>query len=409
MCPSILYAFSSQMSKIIRPSPSVLQRILLSAFVVVLMAGLATVGQQSGNVSLWVEREVAIAYEGITLHGVLTLPPSGGPHPALVLITGAAGPEGRGGVSEWAHVTHAHRLALQGFACLRYDPPGVGRSEGERGFDTVESRAAEALVVAESLRCQPEVEPEHVGLWGVSQGGWVIAMAAAQAPEMIAFLVMASGTTVSVAEQQVYGVEVQSLAAGVAGEDLVKAVLVSRLLIDWQVPSPIFQARNENDVASLGDGPWADFAEVVYGPVPLPPEEELERVIGILESIDVEPWAGSLYLGELYIPNLRSIPVTEFQAILEGAADSLLANPREYFELITCPILALFGEDDLHLPVERSVELLEEYLAAAENNDLTVVIFLDAGHSLNNFMAAYWEELYAWLEVLESSWDNEGS
>ena len=302
----------------------------MCGFCLVLMWALGAAGQQSGNVVLWVEREVAITYGDITLHGVLTLPPSEGPHPALVLITGAAGPEGRGGVSEWAHVTHAHRLALQGFACLRYDPPGVGRSEGERGFDTVESRAAEALVVAESLRCQPEVDPERVGLWGVSQGGWVIAMAAARAPEMIAFLVMVSGTTVSVAEQQVYGVEVQSLAAGVAGEDLVKAVLVSRLLIDWQLPSPIFQEANEADVQRLGYGPWAEFAEIVYEAVSLPPEEELERVIGILETMDVEPWAKSLYLGEIYIPNLRSIPPAGFAAILEGASGSLLADPREY-------------------------------------------------------------------------------
>lgn len=392
-----------------RPSNSVFQCAVICTLLALIVAGLAVVGQQSGNVALWVEREVSIAYEGITLHGVLTLPLSEGTHPALVLITGAAGPEGRGGVSHSAHVTHAHRLALQGFACLRYDPPGVGRSEGERGLDSLEPRATEALVVAEFLRRQSEVDSEHVGLWGVSQGGWVVAMAAAQAPEEIAFLVMVSGTTVTVAEQQVYGVEVQSIAAGVTGEDLVKAVLVSRLLIDWQVPSPIFQSRNEADITRLGNGPWSDFAEIVYEVVSLPPEEELERVIGILRAIDAEPWSGSLYLGEIYIPNLRSVSPTEYAAILEGASGSLLADPREYFERVTCPTLALFGEDDLHVPVEQSVTLLKEYFAAGGNDDLTIVVFPNAGHSLNDFMAVYWESLYAWLEVLDTSWGNSGS
>ena len=392
-----------------RPSDSVSQRAIVCALLTLIVAGLAVVSQHSGNVALWLEREVSIPYEGITLHGVLTLPVSEGTHPAFALITGAAGPKGRGGVSEWAHVTHANRLALQGFACLRYDPPGVGRSEGERGVDTVESRATEAVAVVEFLRLQPEVNSDQVGLWGVSQGGWVIAMAAAKAPEAIAFLIMASGTTVSVAEQQVYGVEVQSIAAGVAGEDLAKAVVVSRLLIDWQVSEPIFQKRNEYEIARLGEGPWADFAEIVYGDVSLSPEEELDWVIEILEVIDAEDWSGSLYLGELYIPALRSIPPESFAAGLEAASRSLLADPREYFERIACPMLALFGENDLHVPVEQSVTLLEEYFSAGGNEDLTIVVFPDAGHSLNDFMAVYWESLYAWLEALEASWDSPGS
>lgn len=321
-----------------------------------------------------------------------------------MLIDGAAGPEGRQGVSAWTFVTHAHRLALQGFASLRYDPPGIGSSEGERGIDTLEPRASEALAVAQTLRDQPEIDSERVGLWGVSQGGWVIAMAAAQSPEAIGFLVMVSGTTVSVAEQQVYGVEAQSRAAGIAGEDLVKAVLVARLLIDWQLPLPIFQTCNDANLVLLGSGPWADFARIVYGAVSLAPEEELGKVIGILESIAGEPWAVSLYLQEIYIPNLRSVPPAEFGAILEGSAESLLADPKRYLERVTCPILALFGEDDLNVPVARSVELLEQYMAAAGNCQLTIVIFPDAGHSLNDFMSAYWEALYAWLEALEWSW-----
>ena len=380
----------------------------MCGFCLVLMWALGTSGQQSGDVVLWVEREVAIPYGNITLHGILTLPPSEGPHPALVIITGAADAEGREGVSAWAHVDHAHRFAIQGFACLRYDPPGVGRSGGKRGLDSLETRAEEALAVVQFLQGCSDIDSEQVGLWGVSQGGWVIAMAAARAPEAIAFLIMVSGTTVSVAEQQVYGVEMQSRAAGVTGEDLAKAVLISRLLIDWQIPSPIFQAEDEADLQRLEDGPWAEFAEIVYEEEPLPEGEELARVIAVLEAIDLEPWAGSLYLGEIYIPNLRRIPPGEAEGLMAAAAESLLASPKEYFELVTCPTLALFGEEDLHVPVERSVELLEDYFATSRNEYLAIVVFPAAGHSLNGFMPAYWEAIYVWLDSLQAVWKSEG-
>ena len=49
---------------------------------------------------------------------------------------------------------------------------------------------------------------------GDKQGGWVIAMAAAEAPQEIAFIISASGAGVSVAEQQVYGVEAQTRQPG---------------------------------------------------------------------------------------------------------------------------------------------------------------------------------------------------
>ena len=383
------------------------RRLAVCAVSFALLSCLGAAGLQSGNVALWIEHEVAIPYGDVTLYGVLTVPPTEGPHPAVALITGAAGPEGRSGVASWTHIDHAHRFAAQGFACLRYDPPGTGRSDGERGVDALDTRAEEAVAAAEFLRTRPDVDATHVGLWGISQGGWVIAMAAAESPQEIAFLIMVSGTTVSVAEQQVYGVRTQSEAAGVVGDDLTTAVLVARLLIDWQIPEPIYREANEADLGRLEPGPWTEFAALVYGEPPEDPRQEIEQVIDILERIDQETWAGSLYLGELYIPNLRRVAPGQEAAAMEAAASSLLAGPADYFRRVACPTMALFGEDDLLVPAERSVDLLHEYFQSSGNAELTVVVFPNAGHSLNGFMPAYWEALYAWLEGLRTSWSGE--
>jgi len=79
---------------------------------------------------------------------------------------------------------------------------------------------------------------------------------------------------------------------------------------------------------------------------------------------------------------------------------SLLASSAEYFTKISCPVLALFGVDDVHLPAHRSAELLRKYVAEGENTDLTIVIFENAGHSMSNFMPTYWNALYEWLDRL---------
>jgi hypothetical protein len=52
-----------------------------------------------------------------------------------------------------------------------------------------------------------------VGLWGISQGGWVCQIATA-APDKVAFIIPTSGSGVPPVEQKVFRVEAESKAAG---------------------------------------------------------------------------------------------------------------------------------------------------------------------------------------------------
>ncbi|MFC2082523.1 alpha/beta fold hydrolase [Candidatus Bipolaricaulota bacterium] len=370
------------------------------AVLLAILSAAATCGTQtSGNIQLWTEQEVWFEANNHLLYGVLCMPPADGPHPAIILITGAINSTSSrvDGANAPTLVQHAHRLATQGFATLRFDPAGVGQSEGDGTIRTLDMRMTEAVDAVSFVQSQSSIRAERVGLWGVSQGGWVIAMAAAQAPEQVAFLIMVSGTTISVAEQQVYGVETQASAAELPEEDVAKAVVVMQLLIDWQISKPIFTTAYEEAVQTLGSGPWEDLYAIVHTPGDLTAAKQLTAVIEVLELIQDEPWTQSLYLRDMYLPSLRSIPPE--QAGVAGAAmeASLLASPRAYFTKVSCPMLALFGEDDVHLPAQRSAESLREYAAEGENSDLTVVIFENTGHSMNNFMSAYWDQLDAWL------------
>jgi hypothetical protein len=293
-------------------------------------------------------------------------------------------------------------MVLSGFAVLRYDPPGVGRSTGESGFESLGARAEEALAALQYLQSRPDVRPDRVGLWGVSQGGWVIAMAAAESPQDVAFIISDSGSGVSVAEQQVYSIEAQSRAAGMSEEDVTKAVLFGRLLVDWQLSDPIYRDVNETEAHALGDGPWTKYAALVYEPGEITPAEGLQEGIEILKSIQDEPWAEFLYVRELYVPQLESIPPEQVEAVKAMVGPTLLTDPKDYLTRVRCPVLAVFGEDDHLVPSHRSAALYEQYLTEAGNDDVKVVVIPGVGHAFGLRAPGYADLLTDWLDHLHS-------
>jgi hypothetical protein len=345
---------------------------------------------------------VSFTFGSAELHGILTLPGGDAPHPAIVLISGSANVStgARNGASHRYFVDHARHMALNGFAVLRYDPPGVGRSAGESAFQPLDVRAEEALAALRYLQSRPEIEPDRVGLWGVSQGGWVIAMAAAEAPEDVAFIIADSASGVSVAEQQVYAIEAQSRAAGMPEQDVAKATLFGRLLIDWQLSDPIYRDVNQDEAEALGDGPWSRFAALVYEPGELTPAEGLREGIEILQSIHDEPWARFLYLSEAYIPQLESIPPEQVMAVRAMMGPNLLNDPQDYLTRVRCPVLAAFGADDVLVPAQRSAELYEAYLREAGNEDVKIVVLPGVGHGFGLQAPGYADLLSEWLDHL---------
>lgn len=381
-------------------------RLCLSVVVLVLLTAACGGGAASPTPSTgrpWLEEEVTFRFGAQQLAGVLTLPTTGrGPYPAIVLISGSADPTTgvRSGASSQYFIEHARKMVLSGFAVLRYDPPGVGRSTGEAGFESLDLRAEEAAAALQHLRSRPDIQADRVGLMGNSQGAWVIAMAASQYPQDVAFIISVSGSGVSVAEQQIHSIQAQSQAAGMPEQDVARAVLFGRLLVDWQLADPINRQVNEAGALALGDGPWSRFSVLVYDPGEISPGEGLQQGIEILRSIQDEPWARFLYLREFYIPQLESIPAEQVEAVKAMAGQALLADPAEYWTKVQCPVLAVFGEDDLLQPTAESAALYERYLTQAGNEHFEIVVIPDVGHAITLSTPGYWEGLSRWFDQL---------
>ncbi|WP_406277322.1 alpha/beta hydrolase [Nocardia sp. NBC_00881] len=118
--------------------------------------------------------DVEFVSQGVTLRGWLYRPTDTAADAPLVVMT-----HGFAGVKEWV-APFAEVLADAGLACLVYDHPGFGTSDGEPRFE-VDPVAQidgyrDAITFAQQL---DGVDPERIGVWGTSYAGAHVLVVAA--------------------------------------------------------------------------------------------------------------------------------------------------------------------------------------------------------------------------------------
>lgn len=144
--------------------------------------------------------EITFESAGVTLSGTLYR----SPHPvAAVVIVHGSGQEAR--LSGFAQL-----LAQRGVTALTYDKRGVGKSGGvyagpEVGTNNIDAAnlqllATDATAAVQVLAQRTGTNPRTIGLLGFSQAGWIIPIAATQAPQ-VRFMVLFSGPVVTTREQ----------------------------------------------------------------------------------------------------------------------------------------------------------------------------------------------------------------
>lgn len=338
------------------------------------------------------DEEVKFEVEGRELEGILTSPKTDGPHPAIVLLHGSD----RSGKDDPYYKNHAENIVQAGFTVLRYDGPGWGG-----GFETLKSRTEEAVAVVKYLQSRPDIQANAVGLWGISQGGWICQMAAV-AYDGVAFIIPTSGPGVTPAEQEVYRVEAESRAAGFDEDEIAKATLMRRLMVDMVLNKPIYQEINLAESTRLGTNPWDEILYLKYGIDPIDPIVEFEKVLAVLKTIKDKTWTKFLHLDQV-IPMFDSMPPQAWEMAKSQMRAVMEVNPADFLTKVRCPVLAIFGEEDTSLPVEKNVELYKKYLREAGNASITIKVFPKASHTIkvnDNYVPEYFQAINIWLSNL---------
>jgi len=345
-----------------------------------------------------IDEKVSFTVDTKEINGILTHPDTQAPYPAIVLLQGAD----RASALHPYYTEHADNLVRSGFAVLRYDGTGWGGvASNDAGFETLEYRTQEAIAAVKYLQSRPEINSSGIGLWGISQGGWVAMMAAATY-DGVAFIIPASGPGVTPAEQEVYRVEAMSRAAGFADDEIAKAVLMRRLMVDILLNEPMYHQINQAESNRLGDGPWREMTELAYSPQPKDLAVEFEKVVKILKSIKDKHWAKFLYLDKV-LSTLGNMSPQAWGTVKAQMRSVMIVDPAEYLVRIHIPVLAIFGENDTLIPVEKSIAIYQQYLGEAGNQAFTYKVFANADHGIRiggRFADGYFDLMVNWLRNL---------
>lgn len=299
------------------------------------------------------EEDVTFSHGEITLAGTLTLPPHGGPHPAVILISGS-GPQNRD--SEIPELVPGYRpfrwiaehLSTQGVAVLRHDDRGVGESTGDFGAAATVGFSYDAEAALDYLLTRADIDPASIGLLGHSEGALSVAMLAARRDD-VAFAISLAGTSVPGYEIIIRQVELILLSEGASADEAQAAADKQRQVLDLAI-----------------DHAWDDLermlVEISLEQIAALPEEQQEA-LG-----DVEGVAQSLAAQQLSV----------FQS--EWYQSFLVYDPAEDWRQITVPVLAVFGGRDVQVDADQNRAALAAATAIAGNLDVSIVTFPEANH-----------------------------
>ncbi|HUG01230.1 MAG TPA: alpha/beta fold hydrolase [Longimicrobiales bacterium] len=261
-------------------------------------------------------------------------PGDGEPLPAAVIVPGS-GPSRRG--HPWTEMMAAPFLR-SGLGVLLPDKRGSERSEGDWRAATYEDLAEDAVAAVASLRRRPDVQRERIGVVGLSEGGQVVAVAAARDPD-VAFVVNAVGGATAFIPKVKYEMRSAFVEAGLDGRRLEVAERMLELAAGHV----------------LGGVSWTEY------------ETELEAARPALG-----PLADTFFLSE---------PDHWRWAFLRAHSDW---DPIPWWLRVRQPVLVLYGELDTNQPSADGAARLEEAFRRAGHPDATVRVFPGLGHSLRS-------------------------
>lgn len=185
------------------------------------------------------DTEVSFQTGDLTLHGTVVAPAGGKNLPGIVMVHGSGSPYPRERYRD-----QAEAFARAGIATLIYDKREVGYSKANRSYSVL---ADDALAAVRTLRDRPEIDPQRVGVWGLSEGGWVAPLAASRSSD-IAFVVVLGANGGPPARQQAWNVENQLRARGI-GSSLLRTVTVTQMRL--AAGSGIFPEADHDPVPVL--------------------------------------------------------------------------------------------------------------------------------------------------------------
>ena len=300
-------------------------------------------------------KDVAFDSTGTSLSGRLFAPRRhNSKYPVAIYVTGS----GDDDVNEGGYPRALAKVfATSGVGLFTYNKRGIGKSQGTLSETNFAQRAQDTVAAFRYVKSLPGVDARHVGLWGISQGGWVIAMAAGRA-EGIDFVVLVSPAGVNPKRQVEFYLQNEWRSAGMTEDEIKAATALHEILFQYFSNGKTYeQAQSAVDIAQrngwLAKYRQAGFREEVPKTGRLPSPEELET----LDKKD--PTELELY-----------------------RSPSTVADYYEHYLRLKMPALIIYGGRDTLVPVPESMGIFKKAFAQNQNRRAEFKMFEEGDHSI---------------------------
>ena len=298
----------------------------------------------------YMEKEVVYQSEkaDVKIAGTFTFPDSNGPFPAVIMLSDD-GIQDRDELRS-IHVEHGIRefrqflvladyLTRRGIAVLRTDDRGVGGSTGYLFDSTIDDLAHDALTGIEYLKSRKEVNTAQIGLIGYGVGS-MVALAAADQSEDIAFMVLMAGIGLKGEELRLLRTRLIGEAYGLSDEETTKRIEIYKGIF------PVLRQEKDNQVA-------------------------MQRIRDVIADVTVK--LSQTKLDEEEIQAIRRSSGSEYLNMLKPYFRSFLAfDPGPALMRLKCPVLAFNSEDNLGIPPKQNLNAIKEALKAGGNENYTI-------------------------------------
>lgn len=258
------------------------------------------------------------------LVGELILPLGNVPFP-IVVQTHGSGEETREASRGMAYL-----FAANGIASFIFDKRGCGESSGKEWRAAFEEYAHDLLAAVEAVSKMPEIDIRKIGLFGHSQGGWVVPLAYSLKPDKFSFCILSAANAVTPVEENLY-----------AGDEEIRLLGYDEMTI-----KEIHHFRKiKYDVGISGKG-------------------LKEYKNSILPEAEKKPW---------------------FKLTGGNLPDNIFWKKNGYYDAqsalnsITCPVLLLYAEHDISTDSKTNLPLMQKWIPS---DQVTFKLFEKANHAM---------------------------
>jgi pimeloyl-ACP methyl ester carboxylesterase len=233
----------------------------------------------------------------------------------------------------YQHLTEM--LPPLGIAVLTYDRRGSGKSGGNLKDSDYAMLADDAIAAVQMLKVDTRIDPERVGIWGLSQGGWLSLLAAARSSD-VRFVVSIAAPLVTPDVQMMFRSENAMRINGYPEVEIDQMRAMRKAVDDYM--------RGTGDRAAAQ---------------------------ALVDGAKGKPWFDLLYMGKTVGDRATSRWRKEIEY-----------DPLPTLDEVKVPALILFGANDPEVPVATSVGRID----ARPHPNLTVQVIAGADHHMATSM-----------------------